>query len=156
MAGAPPDRQDSICLSLVKYLPLITSISFCFPGLRVTKSVGLCSEGSKPSLRHVQGANDRAQLATKPDDLSLISPEPVGWKERTHSTEFSDLHTCASPIPSAKHIKYIKNVRKHCQNADGRVSHGSVSRSQAPDLGQMVQSLRPCVPRLCPESGYEG
>lgn len=60
----------------VSACPLLSTSSYPFPPVfqvsELTKSVGVCSEGSKPSLRRVQGASDSAQLATRPDDLSLI------------------------------------------------------------------------------------
>lgn len=74
MVGAPPRGQSSIRLFPLSTFLFISCVPSCSLSFGVTKSVEVCSESPKHSLKHPQGLDEMAQLITKPDNLSL-SPQ---------------------------------------------------------------------------------
>lgn len=84
-----PFGQAEQCLicSLLRTFHFIASVSFYFLSIGVIKSAEVCSEYSRHSLNHPQGAAEMAHRTTKPQQPQFGLPEPIWWKERTNSTD---------------------------------------------------------------------
>lgn len=78
MAGAPPHGKNSSLLFSVSTFHFVSCVPSCSLSFGVTKSVEVCSEYPKHSLKHPQGLAKMAQLVSEPDNLSLIPQNP--WK----------------------------------------------------------------------------